>query len=452
MLFYDNRRWLQVVFAYKGTVWRSICGPFIMWLVWVALSYANADASQLDLNLIGHWDHLLGVSMSCLLIFRANQAYLRYLEGQDIVTAFFSDLRQFVMLTMLYVQASTSEVLTTLEKKTKVDSIQIDGRARDLRVDAVRLAVAFAITLRMHTKVALSGYHFGSINGDAKWQLDWDRFRLRQLLRDHEFAWADRALGVAPCDWHAVAPQQEEFEDQFSGTDVFGQKPIDWPGSFSFDAEPAVRPNSVVVFLIRELLFRNINDSSNSAPWGIKERLIPGLFDLLGSMQLAFESMDKIITTPLPFPYASLCKTLLVLCMLSFPLTIDQSLGIFGGVAAPLVVALALLSLDALANELENPFGDDHNDLDLVSRIHELECEAMEFLTLADDAQGRDRFVWRRLPADFLPVAVAQRIGRQLAFRECAAAEVAPSISVRSGSASGSAEQSQMSVESGSDS
>ena len=42
----------------------------------------------------------------------------------------------------------------------------------------------------------------------------------------------------------------------------------------------------------------------------------------------------------------------------------------------PTLVAFALLGVDAISSELENPFGDDANDLDVLEMIHGLESEA----------------------------------------------------------------------------
>merc|ERR1712151_1178162 len=111
--------------------------------------------------------------------------------------------------------------------------------------------------------------------------------------------------------------------------------------------------------------------------------------------------------------------------MLSFPFSVDPSIGLFGGVAMPLVVALALLGIDAIASELENPFGDDPNDLDFVAPIHELECEAMEILTLAGDGEGRGKFIWRRSPA-FAAANACFPVSKYLVLEELAGQELVP--------------------------
>merc|ERR1740116_524528 len=79
-----------------------------------------------------------------------------------------------------------------------------------------------------------------------------------------------------------------------------------------------------------------------------------------------------------------LCKTLLVFFFASFPfILVDFTKGWFGSIAIPVLVAFSLLGIDRISTELENPFGQDANDLDLLECVHALESEAMEMLSNA---------------------------------------------------------------------
>merc|ERR1711957_622090 len=87
-----------------------------------------------------------------------------------------------------------------------------------------------------------------------------------------------------------------------------------------------------------------------------------------------------------------------------------------GNTVIPPLMSLALLGIDAIGTELENPFGDDENDLDIDELIHVVECEAMELLTLTGDERGFQCFVWRKLP-DFIEEASCRPLRRQLAVK-----------------------------------
>jgi len=84
----------------------------------------------------------------------------------------------------------------------------------------------------------------------------------------------------------------------------------------------------------------------------------------IGGMLQAFMGMQKLATTPMPFPYVQmiLCFVYLWLFTLPFPLTTK-----FGAVAIPVAFLLgfAFFGLNAIGEELEDPFGTDMNDLPL---------------------------------------------------------------------------------------
>lgn len=85
----------------------------------------------------------------------------------------------------------------------------------------------------------------------------------------------------------------------------------------------------------------------------------------------------------------------------------------------------AILGIDAISGELENPFGDDPNDLELVEQVHALEGEVMEMLILMGDYRGRADFVWKRMPS-YVTSSCVHKVTRHLAMAALAADEVVP--------------------------
>lgn len=83
---------------------------------------------------------------------------------------------------------------------------------------------------------------------------------------------------------------------------------------------------------------------------------------------------DRIASTPLPFAYSVLLHRAVYVFCLILPFSLSNSLGIW----APLlvgVIAYLVLGLDALSNELEEPFGLQDNDLALDSIVRLIERE-----------------------------------------------------------------------------
>jgi len=337
------------------------------------------------------------------------------------------------MLCMLHIKGGGSSSM-----RQNLQAQESEANGRELRVNIVRLAVAFAVVLKTYTRIGLDGYCFGRISKETKWCIDWDRLRLRQLLREDEFELMDRCVGIVWAGAPAGRKSPEALAAQFHSGE--SGPPASWPESFEVSTDPTASMYLALVYLLRELLVRNLNEFQNNVPWGIKERFVPMLSKILASAQLSFEMVVQILTTPLPLSYACLCKTLLTCWMASFPFTVDFSLGYFGGVAIPILIVLALLGIDAIATELENPFGDDANDLDILELIHNLEGEAMEVLELCGDSGARARFVWRRMPA-FITEMSSKPVRHHLAVAEFATDEVVPSGSATPASSQRSGSQ-----------
>merc|ERR1719229_2065654 len=98
------------------------------------------------------------------------------------------------------------------------------------------------------------------------------------------------------------------------------------------------------------------------------------------------------------------------------PFFVDYKLGWFANTIIPGIVSLALLGIDAIATELENPFGNDANDLDLLERIHAFECEAMELVRLTGDLKGTEAFCWKPIP-DYVGSQCCRRLRYYLTVR-----------------------------------
>eukprot|EP00927_Polykrikos_kofoidii_P061817 TRINITY_DN56645_c0_g1_i1.p1 TRINITY_DN56645_c0_g1~~TRINITY_DN56645_c0_g1_i1.p1 ORF type:complete len:459 (+),score=39.12 TRINITY_DN56645_c0_g1_i1:128-1504(+) len=447
---YSDVTWFQLVFTAIGTVWPDIRYRFFCLSAWVILSWFGMAFMKRTYGWESRpatdFDHLFGSCLSIHLVFRANQAYNRFKQGRLVLVRFFTNVRGFILLTTLYVYGGGGTQTPLRSELSQYEICPEDYliKARQLRVDLVRLAIAFAVTIKILARLSLDGYHLGSIDRDTKWKIDWDRFRLRQLLTEDEFRVVDNCVGIMPCDSHVVGMDLQAFENQFHvGEDHVSLQsaPTDWPESFDVDSVPCARAHVPIVLFLRQLLVHNLNDFLDCTPWGVKERFIPSFWRTLRMAQSALEEMDMIISTPLPLPYACLCKTLLAIYMIDVPFKLDVEDGFLHGVSVPLAIALALLGIDAIAVELENPFGDDANDLDIDGALHSLECEALEMLRLCGDGEAANRFVWRMSP--FAQASTSEVVKSQLAFGESACLEensksASPASSCRSSRMSGS--------------
>merc|ERR1711865_937285 len=104
------------------------------------------------------------------------------------------------------------------------------------------------------------------------------------------------------------------------------------------------------------------------------------------------------MVTPLPLPYVSLVRTLLIGYLMTAPLFLNYTDGFWANVVMPSLTAVALIGIDHIGIELENPFGDDANDLDIQAMICQFEREVMRMLELIGDSIAREKFIWLPVP------------------------------------------------------
>ncbi len=104
----------------------------------------------------------------------------------------------------------------------------------------------------------------------------------------------------------------------------------------------------------------------------VLEQRLTGLSDVQATC-------ERIKGTPLPFPYTLLLhRTIYIFCML-LPFALAEPLGWL----APLfttIVSYTFFGLDAIGNELEDPFGRDENDLPTDAMVRTVERDVLSAL------------------------------------------------------------------------
>mmetsp|Transcript_3343 Transcript_3343/g.6101 ORF Transcript_3343/g.6101 Transcript_3343/m.6101 type:complete len:606 (-) Transcript_3343:22-1839(-) len=120
---------------------------------------------------------------------------------------------------------------------------------------------------------------------------------------------------------------------------------------------------------IQQLIVENIETGVLSIPPPILSRS----FQELAQGMVHFHDAIKISNIPFPFPYAQTCDCLLVLHWIITPFIVATSVShpAWAGIFSFFSVFI-LWSLNAIAVEIENPFGMDDNDIDACSMQEEL--------------------------------------------------------------------------------
>jgi len=105
----------------------------------------------------------------------------------------------------------------------------------------------------------------------------------------------------------------------------------------------------------------------------------------LTAMHDALGGAERIMRTPIPFAYAQHIKTFVLLFCFTAPFAMADSMRWFTPLSAGLL-AFALFGIDEIGVEIEDPFGDDPNDLPLDTIGAGIEKATAEIL---DDARVR---------------------------------------------------------------
>ncbi|NEO86491.1 MAG: hypothetical protein F6J87_19855 [Spirulina sp. SIO3F2] len=100
---------------------------------------------------------------------------------------------------------------------------------------------------------------------------------------------------------------------------------------------------------------------------------------ILDQLTLSMGSCERILGTPLPLAYAIHLKHLLFLYFLTVPFKLVATLGWLTPLAVG-VIAFALLGIEEIGLEIENPFGYDPNDLPLDEQAQELRDDIEEII------------------------------------------------------------------------
>lgn len=110
---------------------------------------------------------------------------------------------------------------------------------------------------------------------------------------------------------------------------------------------------------------------------------LPMLESSLTELSAADSSCVRIQSTPIPFAYRVLLHRIVASYCLALPFGIIDSVGYFTPVVV-VMIAYAFYGLDAIGDELQDPFGNDANDLPLTYFSQKIENELFAYAGFED--------------------------------------------------------------------
>jgi putative membrane protein len=144
-------------------------------------------------------------------------------------------------------------------------------------------------------------------------------------------------------------------------------------------ARPPGAAQRALLHLGRELaLARASSEIDLVAAWAAQDD-VTALIDQLGACQ-------RIQRTPIPFAYVVHLRWLLVIYCATLPFALIESLDNVHTIVVVLLVSFALFGIEQIGVEIEDPFGDTVNDIQLGAIADTIERDV---IALADDTDDR---------------------------------------------------------------
>jgi putative membrane protein len=123
--------------------------------------------------------------------------------------------------------------------------------------------------------------------------------------------------------------------------------------------EPAGRhePNELLSAIVRDV-------HADVQAGRLPREAIVSLTPLLTAFDDVCGACERIRKTPIPFSYSAYVKQFILLFALVIPFALAREFG-YGTVIAEMFIFFSTMGIELLANEVEEPFGTDRNDLPL---------------------------------------------------------------------------------------
>lgn len=145
--------------------------------------------------------------------------------------------------------------------------------------------------------------------------------------------------------------------------------------------EPAaVRPNLTVLWMTEEL-------AKNARAGRLSEQRLQLMDANVTAFADYWGGAERIMRTPVPFAYAQHIKSFLTLFCLSAPFAMVEAMKWYTPIAAG-VLAYGMFGIDEIGVEIEDPFGDDPNDLPIEAMGKRIEVDTDVILLDREKAQS----------------------------------------------------------------
>lgn len=411
MIRFDRSGYFGPLLAIQGGILQELFHPTVCYGTYTLIVYVTQTLSGVE-NLIEDRTksglHFIGGFVSFLLIFRLNQCYDRFVNGQRLCSEFFNSLENMLGVACSYIghwlPADVSE--------------EAQHTAANSKAHITRLILATSAAFRFHTRIADGSITGTSFDDEDVPHVLFDYGRVHGLLLPEESRLVNSLCGLY-LEADPVATGGASGRPVF-GTSYSQMRSDQWryslrarlhykrdrvdrgpAGSWPLDFEDAQRHEQAesigvpmplaIIGLLRHELLKPLSKVTGDTPWGYPERVLNLMEVYLKSVTNCLQDLDRLITVPLSLPYLQHCKIVFLFFVIVYPLIMDLSKGFWANVVVPNVIFFSLLGFETLADQLENPLGNDHIDVNVLQMMHSLDLSANAAFRVEEGARKKLR-------------------------------------------------------------
>mmetsp|Transcript_31456 Transcript_31456/g.57132 ORF Transcript_31456/g.57132 Transcript_31456/m.57132 type:complete len:411 (-) Transcript_31456:850-2082(-) len=356
MIVYSNNLWgLAILFRLYGSAFpRAVVFASISALMTAILYYYGPSPIIYSISNPFAYS-MYGSLVSFAVVFRSNLAYQRYWEGRTTVQTIMGRLHVLTMKMMSLNKASLPESKMTQEDKVLFYNFH--------KTVTHKVSLLFGLMLchlrgdfNLNNIVTYTGYEAAPILGADQAATAW--LKLKTFF--FELFPVDDYLGIELIHldphMHVIGGMSEEERQAFGHLQQ----------ALGDEQKNMLLEDTRVISVYSSFYTMMIDHFSLPCfdPKVVTSVLstLNALDDVLGS----FGQACKLATTPFPFPWAQVVTSFLVIMTITLPfVTVTFLKQSWIGVMMSFVTILTYWSLNEVANEMEDPFGYDPNDLPL---------------------------------------------------------------------------------------
>jgi len=316
ILSYDTKSHVSILFQMYGSVWRYVWPYCLLNMAIAYLVDTLRDNHDIDLTIADSGHMYISTLVSFLLVTRVKIAYDRFMSSRKCVDDCLRCARSLIQFMNVFSMRDQSK------------------KAKDWRC---KVAYRVIILIRV-TFAALEFKESGVPAFESSMLKSKTKKRLRAMLL---------------------------LDDTVKGPSgmTYQKSNTYWLGSSCSIADENTRAPKVTAHWLRMVIAQQKNFLESELPFQ-KESV---LLDYVSNFLTAYSNLEKYFTTPFPFPFVQMGRTLLFVWMFTLPFAITN--GIAKRAASMAIIFLltyGFVGLEYFSMELDDPFGTDPNDIDIV--------------------------------------------------------------------------------------